>query len=82
MERLRAINAYASDEIKEALRQGKYSINRAYEETMHSRRPQKKIEPDADTELVHSIMANIHARMNEIQIRKLVKALQIELANC
>lgn len=82
VERLRAINAYATDEIKEALRQGKYSINRAYEETMRSRRPQKKIEPDADAELVHSIMADIHARMNEVQIRKLVKALQIELANC
>ena len=54
---------------------------------MCSRRPQEKSELDADTELVHSIMANIHARMNEIQIRKLqirklVKALQIELANC
>lgn len=82
VERLRAINAYATDEIKEALRQGKYSINRAYEETMRSRRPQEKIEPDADAELVHSIMADIHARMNEVQIRKLVKALQIELANC
>ena len=82
VERLRAINAYATDEIKEALRQGKYSINRAYEETMRSRRPQEKIEPDTDAELVHSIMADIHARMNEIQIRKLVKALQIELANC
>lgn len=52
------------------------------EETMCSRRPQEKIEPDADAELVHSIMADIHARMNEVQIRKLVKALQIELANC
>ena len=52
------------------------------EETMCSRRPQEKIEPDADAELVYSIMADIHARMNEVQIRKLVKALQIELANC
>lgn len=52
------------------------------EETMCSRRPQEKSELDADAELVHSIMADIHARMNEVQIRKLVKALQIELANC
>ena len=48
---------------------------------MRSRRPQEKIEPDTDAELVHSIMADIHARMNEIQIRKLVKALQIELTS-
>ena len=80
VERLRAINNYASDEIKEALCQGKYSIVRAYEETMRSRRPAVTLEPDTDAELIHSVMAEIHSRMNVAQIRKLVKALQLELA--
>jgi hypothetical protein len=80
VERLRTINVHASDEIKEGLRQGKYSIYRAYEETMRTRRPQEINEPDADAELVHSVMADIHARMNTAQIRKLVKVLQLELA--
>lgn len=80
IERLRAINDYASDEVKDALRQGHFSINRAYEETMRTRRPTVTLEPDADAELVHSVMADIHSRMNTAQIRKLVKALQLELA--
>lgn len=80
VERLRAINDYASDEIKEALRQGKYTINGAYEATMAPRRKQPDFQPDADAELIHTVMADIHARLNEQQIRKLVKNLQIELA--
>ena len=80
IEKLRAIEDYASAETKEALLQGKYSVNRAYEETMRTRRPQEINEPDADAELVHSVMADIHARMNTAQIRKLVKTLQLELA--
>ena len=80
IEKLRAIEDYASAETKEALLRGKYSVNRAYEETMRTRRPQDVNEPDADAELVHSVMADIHARMNTAQIRKLVKALQLELA--
>ncbi len=80
IEKLRAIEDYASAETKEALLQGQYSVNRAYEETMRTRRPQEINEPDADAELVHSVMADIHARMNTAQIRKLVKVLQLELA--
>ena len=80
IEKLRAIEDYASAETKEALLQGKYSVNRAYEETMRTRRPQDVNEPDADAKLVHSVMADIHARMNTAQIRKLVKVLQLELA--
>ncbi len=80
VERLRAINEYSSDEIKNALRRGELSIHRAYEETMRSRRPVNRLEPDADAEVIHSVMADIHARLNEPQIRKLVKKLQIELA--
>ena len=80
VERLRTINDYASPETKEALRQGRYSINRAYEEAMRPRRQQWKCEPDADAELVHAVMADIHARLNVVQIRRLVKALQLELA--
>jgi len=80
VERLRVISDHGSDEVKEALRQGKYSISRAYEESMRPRRPVEKNEPDPDAEAVHSVMAEIHARMNGVQIRKLVKALQLELA--
>ena len=47
---------------------------------MAPRRKQPKSLPDADAEAVHAVMADIHARLNEEQIRKLVKALQIELA--
>ena len=80
VERLRAINEYSSDEIKNGLRRGELSIHRAYEETMRSRRPVNRLDPDADAERIHSVMADIHARLNEPQIRKLVKKLQIELA--
>ncbi len=80
IERLRAINDYATDEVKDALRQGHFSINRAYEETMRTRRPAVTLEPDADAELVHAVMTEIHSRMNTAQICKLVKALRVELA--
>ena len=80
VEKLRTINSFASEETKELLRQGRFSIHRVYEETMRTRRPVSRLEPDTDAELVHSVMADIHARLNEPQIRKLVKKLQIELA--
>lgn len=80
VEKLRAISDYGTDEIKEALRRGEYSINGAYQAVMAPRRKQPKSLPDADAEAVHAVMADIHARLNEEQIRKLVKALQIELA--
>lgn len=80
VEKLRAICDHAPDAIKDALRQGNFSINRAYEETMRARRPAVTLEPDTDAELVHAVMAVIHSRMNTAQIRKLVKALQFELA--
>jgi len=80
VEKFHAIGKYATGEIREALAAGKYTVNRAYEETMRTRRPQEINEPNADAELVHSVMADIHARMNTAQIRKLVKALQLELA--
>lgn len=80
VEKLRAINDHAPDEIKEAFRQGKYSINGAYQATMEPRRQRPKCLPDADAKVIHSVMADIHARLNEPQIRKLIKALQFELA--
>ena len=80
VEKLRAINNYGADEVICALRRGEYSINRAYEAVMAPRRKQRKSLPDADAEIIHAVMADIHAQLNEGQIRKLVKALQIELA--
>ena len=80
VEKLRAISDYGTDEIKDAFRRGEYTINGAYEAVMSSRRKQPESLPDADAEVVHAVMADIHARLNEQQIRKLVKALQIELA--
>lgn len=80
IEKLRAIHDHSPDAVKEALLRGEYSIHRAYEETMRLRRPREEQCPDADAELVHSVMADIHAQMNTAQIRKLVKALQLELA--
>ena len=80
VEKLRAISDYGTDEIKNALCRGEYSINGAYEAVMAPRRKQPKSLPDADAEIIHAVMADIHARLNEGQIRKLVKALQIELA--
>ena len=80
VEKLRAINDYGSDEIKDALHRGEYSINGAYEAVMAPRRKQPKSLPDADAEIIHSVMADIHARLNESQIRKLIKTLQLELA--
>ena len=47
---------------------------------MAPRRKQPKSLPDADAEIIHSVMADIHARLNETQIRKLIKTLQLELA--
>ncbi len=80
VEKLRAIASYADSGTLTSLQQGRYSVNRAYEETMRSRRPEVKNEPDTDAELIHSVMADIHAQLNTAQIRKLIKALQIELA--
>lgn len=80
VEKLRAISDYGTDEVKDALRRGEYSVNGAYQAVMAPRRKQPKSLPDADAEIIHAVMADIHARLNEEQIRKLVKALQIELA--
>ena len=80
VERLRAISDYGTDEIKDALRRGEYTVNGAYQAVMAPRRKQLKSLPDADAEIVHAVMADIHARLNETQIRKLIKALQLELA--
>lgn len=80
VERLRAIMAYGSHEIKELVREGEYTISRAYEETMRLRRPQIQNTPDPDAELIHRVMADIHAQLNTSQIGKLVKALRLELA--
>ena len=80
VEKLRAISDYGTDEVKDALRRGEYTINGAYQAVMAPRRKQPKSLPDADAEIIHAVMADIHARLNEEQIRKLVKALQIELA--
>ena len=79
VEKLRAISDYGTDEIKNALRRGEYTVNGAYQAVMAPRRKQPKSLPDADAEIIHAVMADIHARLNEEQIRKLVKALQIEL---
>ena len=80
VERLRAILAYGTDDIKKLVRDGEYSICRAYEETMRLRRPQVQNTPDPDAELIHRVMADIHAQLNTSQIGKLVKALRLELA--
>jgi len=80
VERLRAIMNYGTDEIKEALRQGKCTVNGAYQATMAPRRKNLNSIPDADAEAVHAVMADIHSRLNSTQIRKLIKALQLELA--
>ena len=80
VERLRVINDHGTAEIKEALRRGECTVNGAYEAVMAPRRKHPKSLPDADAEIIHAVMADIHARLNEGQIRKLVKALQIELA--
>ncbi len=80
VEKLRAINDYGTDEIKDALRRGEYSVNGAYQAVMAPRRKQPKSLPDADAEIIHAVMADIHARLNESQIRKLIKTLQLELA--
>ena len=80
VEKLRAISDYGTDEVKNALRRGEYTVNGAYEAVMAPRRKQPRSLPDGDAEAVHAVMADIYARLNEEQIRKLVKALQIELA--
>ena len=80
VEKLRAISDYGTDEIKNALRRGEYTVNGAYQAVMAPRRKQPKSLPDADAEIIHAVMADIHARLNDGQIRRLVKALQIELA--
>lgn len=80
VEKLRAISDYGTDEVKDALRRGEYTINGAYQAVMAPLRKQPKSIPDADAEIIHAVIADIHARLNEGQIRKLVKALQIELA--
>lgn len=80
VERLRAIMTHGTDDIKKLLRDGEYSICRAYEETMRLRRPQIQNVPDPDAELIHRVMADIHAQLNTLQIGKLVKALRLELA--
>lgn len=80
VEKLRAILDYGTDEVKDALRQGKYTVNGAYEAVMVSRRRIPAVFPDADAEAVHAVMADIHSRLNSTQIRKLIKALQLELA--
>lgn len=80
IERLRTINVHASEDTKEKLRAGLYSIHKAFEETMRPRRPSVTFEPDADAELIHSVMADIHSKMNTVQICKLIKALRTELA--
>ncbi len=80
VEKLRAISDYGTDEVKNALRRGEYTVNGAYEAVMAPRRKQPRSLPDGDAEAVHAVMVDIHARLNEEQIRKLVKALQIELA--
>ena len=41
VERIRAINDHASDEVKEAVKSGKLSVNRAYDETMEARKESK-----------------------------------------
>jgi len=81
IEKLRAIMDHGSDEVKDAIRQGKYSINGAYQAVMEPRRKHPDFLPDEDAEAVHSVMADIHSRLNEVQIRKLIKALQLEIAN-
>lgn len=80
VDKLRAISDYGTEEIKDALRRGEYSVNGAYQAVMAPRRKQPKSLPDADAEVIHAVMADIHARLNDGQIRRLVKALQIELA--
>ena len=80
VEKLRAISDYGTDEIKNALRRGEYTVNGAYQAVMAPRRKQPTSLPDADAEIIHAVMADIHARLNDGQIRRLVKALQIELA--
>ncbi len=79
VERLRVINEYASDEIKEALSKGEYSIYRAYEETMKSRRRPIEFNNDGDYSLIYSVMSDIYSKLNVTQIRKLIKALQNEI---
>lgn len=81
VEKLRAISQYGNDRIKEALSKGDYSINRAFEEAMRPLRKQiERNKPDPDAEIIHTMMAKIYSKMNTIQIRKLVKSLQLELA--
>lgn len=80
VERLRAIMLHGTEDVKEAIRKGEFSIFRAYEETMRLRRPQIQNTPDPDAELIHRVLADIHAQLNTSQIGKLVKALRLELA--
>lgn len=81
VEKLRAISQYGNDRIKEALSKGDYSINRAFEEAMRPRRKQAEhSKPDPDAKIIHTMMAKIHSKMNTVQIRKLIKSLQLELA--
>ena len=80
VERLRVIMDHGTEDIKDAIRKGEISIFRAYEETMRLRRPQIQNAPDPDAELIHRVMADIHAQLNTSQIGKLVKALRLELA--
>jgi len=55
VERLRAINAHATPEVKQALKEGKMTINKAYGETMSQQRQEEKHLPGYDMEKVKAV---------------------------
>ena len=48
VERLRAVNDHASDEVKEAVKDGKLSVNKAYKATMEARHAAKRENSDPE----------------------------------
>ena len=48
IERLRAVNDHASDEVKEAVKDGKLSVNKAYKATMEARHAAKRENSDPE----------------------------------
>ena len=50
VERMRTINAHAAPEVREALRDGKITVNRAYDETMRRRREEEARLPGYDAQ--------------------------------
>ena len=57
VERLRAVNDHASDEVKEAVKDGKLSVNKAYKATMEARHAAKRENSDPEQTKADRLLA-------------------------